>query len=109
MDQSPQEGGGLDGASRFRQEWREYFETVASEADFQVVKEQDRQPMKPGCHSGHGSYCFVEGKLACSHSPQGPSLSTPPRLGGGFVNKDEDATHACTEKSKKSWARSASE
>ena len=77
---------------------KEYFETAASEADFlKWYKEQDlptyelqvSQPIVV-------AYCFVEGKLKLlairrKAHPYQHRLA----LVGGFVNKDEDATHAC--------------
>ena len=41
------------------------------------------------------AYCFVDGQLKLLAIAQGPPLSTPPRLGGGLQEQDEDATHAC--------------
>ncbi len=69
---------------------KEYFETVASEADFlKWYKEQDLPTYEtPSVTADMVAYCFVDGTAqALSHSPQGPPLSTPPRLGGGLCEQ----------------------
>ena len=77
---------------------KEYFETVASEADFlKWYKEQDLPTYEtPSVTADMVAYCFVEGKLKLlairrKAHPYQHRLA----LVGGFVNKDEDATHAC--------------
>ena len=65
---------------------KEYFETVASEADFlKWYKEQDLPTYEtPSVTADMVAYCFVQ---ALSYSPQSPPLSTPPRLGGGLCEQ----------------------
>ena len=77
---------------------KEYFETVASEADFlKWYKEQDLPTYEtPSVTADMVAYCFVEGQLKLlairrKAHPYQHRLA----LVGGFVNKDEDATHAC--------------
>ena len=77
---------------------KEYFETAASEADFlKWYKEQDLPTYEtPSVTADMVAYCFVEGKLKLlairrKAHPYQHRLA----LVGGFVNKDEDATHAC--------------
>ena len=77
---------------------KEYFETVASEADFlKWYKEQDLPTYEtPSVTADMVAYCFVEGQLKLlairrKAHPYQHRLA----LVGCFVNKDEDATHAC--------------
>ena len=77
---------------------KEYFETVASETDFlKWYKEQDLPTYEtPSVTADMVAYCFVEGQLKLlairrKAHPYQHRLA----LVGGFVNKDEDATHAC--------------
>ena len=77
---------------------KEYFETVASEADFlKWYKEQDLPTYEtPSVTADMVAYCFVEGQLKLlairrKAHPYQHRLA----LVGGFVNKNEDATHAC--------------
>ena len=77
---------------------KEYFETIASEADFlKWYKEQDLPTYEtPSVTADMVAYCFVEGQLKLlairrKAHPYQHRLA----LVGGFVNKDEDATHAC--------------
>ncbi len=77
---------------------KEYFETVASEADFlKWYKEQDLPTYEtPSVTADMVAYCFVDGQLKLlairrKAHPYQHRLA----LVGGFVNKDEDATHAC--------------
>ena len=77
---------------------KEYFETAASEADFlKWYKEQDLPTYEtPSVTADMVAYCFVDGQLKLlairrKAHPYQHRLA----LVGGFVNKDEDATHAC--------------
>ena len=83
---------------------KEYFETVASEADFlKWYKEQDLPTYEtPSVTADMVAYCFVDGQLKLlairrKAHPYQHRLA----LVGGFVNKDEDATMPASEKLKK--------
>ena len=77
---------------------KEYFETVASEADFlKWYKEQDLPTYEtPSVTADMVAYCFVEGQLQLVASRrQAHPYQHRLALVGGFVNTEEDATHAC--------------
>ena len=99
MNQKPSEGGWLRWqVSQFQQEMteKEYFETATSEADFlKWVQGARPADLWNSCVTADiVATVLLRQAQALSHSVRS-TLSTPPRLGGGFVNKDEDATHAC--------------
>ena len=77
---------------------KEFFEVHASQEEFLdwYYKQELPQYEKPSVTVDMVAYCFVEGKIKLllirrKAHPYQHRLA----LVGGFVNKDEDATHAC--------------